>query len=59
MSVAVSGMHADSFSVHGNNLMLTNGGRAVDLLRVADASALSITPTYGTDATTLTFINHT
>ena len=52
-------MHADSFSVHGNNLMLTNGGRAVDLLRVAEASALSITPTYGTDATTLTFINHT
>lgn len=56
VSVEVKGVQADGFSIlPGDRVMLTNGGRAVDLLRVADAGAVPITASYGTDATTLTF----
>jgi hypothetical protein len=54
--VVVSGVHAGGVSVRGNQVMLTNGGKAVDLLRVADASSLKISASDGADGTTLTFV---
>lgn len=55
-SVVLDGVHADSFSIlPSDRVMLTNGGRAVDLLRVADAGSVPITASYGADSTTLTF----
>jgi hypothetical protein len=55
VDVVVKGVVADNFSVRGNNVLLTDGGRPVDLLRVANAGSMQITPTFAPDATMLTF----
>ena len=46
----------DGVTVHGNQVMLTDGGKAVDLLRVANASSLQISASDGAAGTTLTFV---
>lgn len=56
VSGALNVVKADSFSIlSGDRVMLTNGGRPIGLLRVAEAGYVPITASYGAASTTLTF----
>ena len=56
VSVVLDGIKATSFDVKGNRLILSDGHRVVDTLNLANPGAVSISATYGTSSTTLSFL---
>jgi hypothetical protein len=58
VSVVLEGVRATSFPVHGDQLMLKNGHRTVDTLRIDNVGSVPISASFGTDSTTLTFLTH-